>query len=91
MEVIINSFKAMSDPVRQNILNLLKTGPKSAGEIAAIFDLKQPTVSHHLKILKECELIIERKEKNFVYYNINSSIVEDMILWLQQFSLKEKK
>ena len=77
-----NSFKAFSHPVRREILNLLKAGRLSAGEIASQFELTSATISHHLTILKEADLIHEMKEKNFIYYELNTSVLEDIMVWL---------
>ena len=77
-----NSFKALSHPVRREILNLLKTGRLSAGEIASQFELTNATISHHLMILKAADLIHEMKEKNFIYYELNTSVLEDIMVWL---------
>ena len=76
-----NSFKALSHPVRREILNLLKTGRLSAGEIASYFELTGATISH-LTILKAADLIHEMKEKNFIYYELNTSVLEDIMVWL---------
>ena len=62
------TFKALSDPVRREILQLLKAGPMSAGDIASHFDMTGATVSYHLKMLKTADLIWEKKEKNFIFY-----------------------
>lgn len=77
-----NSFKALSHPVRREILNLLKTGRLPAGEIASQFELTSATISHHLTILKGADLIHEMKEKNFIYYELNTSVLEDIMVWL---------
>ena len=77
-----NSFKAFSHPVRREILNLLKAGRLSAGEIASQFELTNATISHHLMILKAADLIHEMKEKNFIYYELNTSVLEDIMVWL---------
>ncbi|MDF7637922.1 autorepressor SdpR family transcription factor [Lactobacillus sp. ESL0791] len=76
------SFKALSDPVRRKILQLLKKGRLSAGEIASHFDMTKATISYHLNILKKADLIWEEKEKNFVYYSLNTSILEEIMAWL---------
>ena len=76
------TFKALSDPVRRQILTLLKSGMKSAGDIASNFDMTGATVSYHLSILKKAGLIYEKKEKNYIYYGLNLSVVEEMMLWL---------
>ena len=77
-----NSCKALSHPVRREILNLLKTGRLSAGEIVSYFELTGATISHHLMILKAADLIHEMKEKNFIYYELNTSVLEDIMVWL---------
>ena len=81
-----DTFKALSDPVRLEILNMLKkNGSMNAGEIADNFDLSKATISHHLKILKEQDLIYEEKEKNFIYYELNTSVFEDILTWIVKF------
>jgi DNA-binding transcriptional ArsR family regulator len=81
-----NTFKALSDPVRRQILNLLKKGRLSAGEIAGHFDMTPATISYHLRILKEADLIREQREKNFIYYELNASVVEEVVLWLKDLT-----
>ncbi|WKF84936.1 autorepressor SdpR family transcription factor [Lacticaseibacillus pantheris] len=76
------TLKAIADPVRREILELLKQHSYSAGEIADHFELSQATVSYHLKLLKQAELISERREKNFIYYDINASVFEDVLTWI---------
>ena len=76
------TFKALSDPVRRDILTLLKDGRMSAGDIASHFDMTGATISYHLKLLKQAELVYETREKNFIYYDLNTSVVEEVILWL---------
>lgn len=79
-------FKALSDPVRLEILNMLKkNGRMNAGEIAENFDLSKATISHHLKMLKDQDLIYETKEKNFIYYELNTSVFEDILTWIVKF------
>ena len=79
------TFKALSAPVRRNILILLKNGKKlSAGEIASHFDISGATISYHLNLLKKAELVMESKYKNFVYYELNTSVVEEIMLWLSE-------
>ena len=77
-----DTFKALSDPVRRDILTMLKNGRMSAGEIGSNFDMTGATVSYHLNILKKADLVFEEKEKNFVYYSLNTSIVEEVMVWL---------
>lgn len=79
------TFKAMSDPVRLEILNMLRSGRMNAGEIADEFDLSKATISHHLKILKDQDLIYEEKEKNYIYYELNTSVFEEILKWIVKF------
>ena len=76
------TFKALSDPVRRKILTMLKKGKMSAGDISRQFDMSQATVSYHLRLLKEADLIFEEKEKNFIYYSLNTSVIEEVMVWL---------
>lgn len=76
------TFKALSDPVRREILELLKKKRLSAGEIGSHFDMTGATISYHLSILKKADLIRETKQKNFIYYDLNASVVEEVMLWL---------
>ena len=77
-----NTMKALSDPVRREILQMLKKGRMSAGDIGSHFDMTGATVSYHLKILKKADLIWETKEKNFVFYELNTSVLEEIMLWI---------
>ncbi|OCN05421.1 transcriptional regulator [Erysipelotrichaceae bacterium MTC7] len=79
------TFKALADPVRREILTYLKQGEKSAGDISDQFELSKATISHHLSILKKADLVYERKEKNFIYYGLNTSVFEELSLWVTQF------
>ena len=81
------TFKAFSDPVRREILTMLKKGRMSAGDISSHFDMTQATISYHLKLLKEADLVFEEREKNFIYYTLNISVIEEVMLWLS--TLKE--
>ena len=76
------TFKALSDPVRREILTLLKQKPLSAGEIGSHFDMTGATISYHLSMLKKADLVFENKQKNFIYYELNTSVVEEVMLWL---------
>ena len=78
-------FKAFSDPIRREILLLLKNKSMSAGEIAENFEITTATISYHLSLLKKSELIRERKVKNFIYYDLNMSVFEELILWFNSF------
>ena len=77
------TFKALSDPIRRRILELLKNGRLSAGEIGSHFDMTGATISYHLNILKKADLVWEAKEKNYVYYELNTSVVDEILLWLK--------
>jgi len=83
--VFSDTFKALSDPVRLEILNMLRSRRMNAGEIADKFDLSKATISHHLKILKDQDLIYEEKEKNFIYYELNTSVFEEILTWIVKF------
>ena len=78
------TFKALSDPIRREILELLKKDQLSAGEIGAHFDMTGATISYHLSILKKADLVKETKKKNFIYYEPNASVVEEVMLWLAE-------
>jgi len=79
------TFKALSDPARREILVMLKGGRMSAGDIASHFDMTGATVSYHLSVLKKADLVFETKQKNFVYYELNTSVFEEIMLWFAQF------
>lgn len=75
------SFKALSDPTRREILQLLKLGKLSAGEIVEHFDMTGATISHHLTILKNAGLIVDMKAGKYIYYELNLSVVEEVMSW----------
>ena len=87
---INETLKAISDPVRRDILSMLKSGKKSAGEIAERFNLTGATVSYHLAKLKKADLIAEEKYKNYIYYTLNTSVFEEVISWIYGFGGKNK-
>ena len=76
------TLKALSDPTRREILNLLKTGSMAAGDIAARFDMTAAAVSRHLSVLKEADLIRDTREGKFIYYDLNASVLEELLLWI---------
>ncbi len=80
-----NIFKVLSDKQRRDILVMLKNGRMSAGEIAAELDITPAALSYHLRMLKQADLVMEYKSKNFVYYEINTSVFDELILWVKQF------
>ncbi|WP_101875709.1 autorepressor SdpR family transcription factor [Lachnoclostridium edouardi] len=77
-----NTFKALSDPTRREILVLLKNGPLSAGEIVEQFHMTGATVSHHLSVLKQAGLIDDEKQGKYIYYTLNTSVVDDILNWI---------
>ncbi len=84
------TLKALSDSVRRDILQMLKNGKKSAGEIAEHFDLTAATVSYHLAKLKNADLITEQKHKNFIYYELNTSVFEEILSWIYGLGGKKR-
>ena len=76
------TLNAISDPVRRNILEMLKEEKKSAGELASEFNLSGATVSYHLTQLKKAGLILESRHKNFIYYELNASVFEEVLVWI---------
>lgn len=80
------TFKALSDPARREILTMLRDGRKSAGEISSKFNMTAATVSYHLKQLKNAGLVYETKEKNFIYYTLNTSVFQEIMIWVSQFA-----
>lgn len=83
------TLKAISSPVRRQILDSLRAGPKSAGDIAAGIALTHATVSHHLSLLKKTGLILEEKHKNFIYYHFNQTVLEEVLTWIAGFGDKK--
>ena len=79
------TFKALSDPARREILLMLREGKMSAGDIASHFDMTGATVSYHLSVLKKADLVYDTKQKNFVFYELNTSGFEEIMLWFAQF------
>ena len=79
---IQHTMKALSDPIRREILELLKSGRLSAGEIAEKFPVSGAAVSKHLSVLKEADLIRDAREGKFIYYELNTSVLEEVMLWL---------
>ncbi len=88
---ISETLKAIADPVRRDILEMLKQEKKSAGEIAEKFNLSNATVSYHLSQLKKADLISENRYKNFIYYELNTSVFEDVISWIYRLGGKKNE
>ncbi|MBR4725908.1 MAG: winged helix-turn-helix transcriptional regulator [Lachnospiraceae bacterium] len=78
-----NVFKVLSDAQRRDILEMLKNGRMSAGEIAEKLDITPAALSYHLRLLKEAELVSEYRSGNFIYYELNTTVLQDIILWVR--------
>lgn len=85
-----NTCKAIADPIRREILSLLKDGKISAGDISSRFDMTGAAISYHLNILKKADLISESRYKNFIYYELNTTVLDEIILWLEGLKEKDK-
>ena len=85
------TLKAISDPVRRNILEMLKKEKMTAGDIANKFNLTNSTVSYHLSYLKKADLIKEEKYKKYIYYKLNTSVFEEILVWIYQFGKENMK
>lgn len=79
---IQNTLKALSDPTRREILNILKKGSMSAGEISDCFDISFAAISRHLSVLKDADLIRDERDGKFIYYELNASVLEEIMLWI---------
>ena len=78
-----STMRALSDPTRREILNLLKKDGMSAGDISGHFDMSVPAVSKHLSILKDAGLIRDRREGKYIYYELNASVLEEVLIWIE--------
>ena len=87
---IQNTLKALSDPIRRQILDMLKPGRLSAGEIAEAFPISGAAVSKHLAVLKEADLIRDTREGKFIFYELNTSVLEEVMMWLVALKGEEK-
>ncbi len=76
------TLRALADPIRREILNLLKDGRMAAGEIAEHFPVTAASISRHLAVLKEAELIRDKREGKYIYYELNASVLEEILLWI---------
>jgi DNA-binding transcriptional ArsR family regulator len=83
-------FKALNDATRREILELLKEGDKTAGEIADSFHISKPSISHHLDLLKQAGLVEAEKQGQFIYYALNTTVVDEIAKWFIQFKSKKK-
>lgn len=78
-------FKALNDPTRRAILEMLRDGPRTAGDIADAFHFSKPTISHHLDLLRQADLVTSDKQGQFVTYTLNMTVFDEIIEWLMQF------
>ena len=83
-------FKALNDQTRRSILEMLKDGDMTAGDIADQFDMTKPSISHHLDLLKQAELVVSDKQGQFVKYSLNATIIDDIMSWFMQFNSKSE-
>jgi ArsR family transcriptional regulator, arsenate/arsenite/antimonite-responsive transcriptional repressor len=83
-------FKALNDPTRRQILELLQEKDLTAGEIAQQFNISFPSISHHLDLLKQAKLVTSEKDGQYVYYSLNTTVVDEILKWFLQFKLKKK-
>lgn len=86
MQMTGDVFQALSDPTRRKILEFLRWGERSAGEIAAQFSTTDATVSHHLAVLRRAELILSARRGQHIYYCLNTTVFQDILLWLTKIS-----
>ncbi|MBR4451055.1 MAG: winged helix-turn-helix transcriptional regulator [Clostridia bacterium] len=82
---IQKTMKAIADPTRRTILDMLKKRSLSAGEIAENFEMSMPAVSKHLNVLKDADLIRDRRDGKYIYYELNASVLDEVLLWLSDF------
>lgn len=87
---IQNTMKALADPIRRSILEMLKSGRMTAGDIAKAFPVSAAAVSKHLSVLKEADLIRDTHEGKFIYYELNASVLEEVMLWFASLKGEEK-
>jgi len=84
-------FKALNDPTRRQILQLLQEKDLTAGEIVEKFKISGPSISHHLDLLKQAKLVNAQKDGQFIYYSLNTTVVDEIMKWLLQFKSKKKQ
>ncbi len=84
-------FKALNDPTRREILELLQKGDLSAGDIADKFDMSKPSISHHLDLLRQAGLVESVKKGQFIFYSINTTVFDEMVKWMMKFRKIKKK
>lgn len=85
-----NTMKALSDPIRREILGLLKNGRMSAGDISNRFEVTDASISRHLSVLKDADLIRDKREGKYIYYELNASVLEEIMLWIADLKGEDK-
>ena len=85
------AFKALSDSTRREILDLLRHGERTAGELAEHFDMTKPSMSHHFAVLKDADLITSRREGQQIWYGLNTTVVQDVLAWVMDLAKDGKK
>ncbi|CAN5527091.1 sporulation delaying system autorepressor SdpR [soil metagenome] len=83
-------FKALGDPTRRQIIDLLRQRDMTAGEIADHFSISKPSISHHLDLLKQAEIVVSIKEGQYIIYSLNTTVFDDMLNWVMNISEKKK-
>jgi DNA-binding transcriptional ArsR family regulator len=83
-------FKALNDPTRREILELLRERDMTAGEIVEQFNISGPSISHHLDLLKQAKLVIAEKDGQYILYSLNTTVVDEIMKWFLQFKSKKK-
>lgn len=91
MPSINSTFQALSDPTRREILNMLKERDLTAGEIADSFNISRPSISHHLTVLKNAHLVLDERKGQFIYYSLNTSVLDEIMGWFAGFIEKGGK
>ncbi|MBN2909055.1 winged helix-turn-helix transcriptional regulator [Polycladomyces sp. WAk] len=81
-----DTFKALADPTRRQILRLLRKGDLTAGEIAGHFNMTKPSISHHLNLLKQARLVLSERKGQYIVYSLNTTVVQEVLRWLMEIS-----
>jgi ArsR family transcriptional regulator, arsenate/arsenite/antimonite-responsive transcriptional repressor len=84
-------FKALNDPTRREILEMLRKKDMTAGEIADCFNMSKPSISHHLDLLKQAKLVVDLKQGQFILYSINTTVLDELMQWVMKFTNQTKK
>ena len=85
------SFKALADPTRRQILELLREGPLTAGEIGGRFPMTAATISHHLSVLREAGLVLDERRGKYIYYELNMTVMDELLAWAASFRREEER